>query len=129
MCFANMKAALDTVNRKKLWQNMRGKRMDLTLAKRIEEIYKEAKNRVQVGKFKDRSVLDQKRPKTRLLLKLTIVCNIYIGDRRLLEKNTRRKNYCRNEENIHPRVCRSSNSHDDNSEGSGKYIEVSRDIF
>lgn len=83
----------DTVNRKKLWQNMRGKRMDLTLAKRIEEIYKEAKNRVQVGKFKNRSVLDQKRPKTRLLLKLAIVCNIYIGDRRLLEKNTRRKNY------------------------------------
>lgn len=99
---------------------MGGKRMDLTLAKRIEEIYKEAKNGVQVGKFKDRSVLDRKRPKTRLLLKLAIVCNIYIRDRRLLEKNTRRRNYCRNEENIHSILCGSSRSHEDNSEGSGK---------
>ena len=47
--FVDLRAAFDSVDRKKLWECMREKGISERLVRRIEEIYSETKNRVRVN--------------------------------------------------------------------------------
>lgn len=95
-----MKAAIDKVNRKKLWKVLEERGINRKLINRIKNIYEETINRVIVGN-KCRGVLDRGRTEARMPIEPTPVHNIYRGCGGLSKEKTERRCKTGKKENIH----------------------------
>ena len=77
--FVDLRAAFDSVDRKKLWECMREKGINEKLVRKIEEIYMETKNRVRVNEKESECFWTEKGVRQECPLSATLF-TIYISE-------------------------------------------------